>query len=265
VAFSTDFVHPTGHFVGSNAGGNESAYLFATYAVTEEGPELAETGELHENGRLYACSASRSGAEVVAVVKRVKGYYESSRCTKVHNLARETQMHLRASVHSRHGPVCAAMSPMGDCVAEVHKTDNELMLTVSVRTRGLFFSALQKIDVSQWLCVGNQDRDDDADLIKSSVELAFSPCGRFVAAVDRRPGFNIKAVACGVVIVDTALRQDAKKGLRAFPFFATEDQAPRGFSWTDAGIWLACPGTDRNGSIGSRGGAILIHTPKSLN
>ena len=98
------------------------------------------------------------------------------------------------------------------------------------------------------------------DLVKASVDLTFSPCGRFVALVDRHPLFGSPASGHGIVIIDTAMRDKINK-FRPYPMFPTMDQAPRSFHWSRQGIWIMCPGTDDNGSIGPRGGALCLFAP----
>jgi len=100
-------------------------------------------------------------------------------------------------------------------------------------------------------------------LVKACFALCFSACGRFVAVHDRHPLFGAHTSGHGLVVVDMALRMQQKQRLRAFPIFSTIDQAPRAFHWTRAGIWMMPPGTDDNGSIGARGGAICLYAPKT--
>tara|TARA_B110000046_G_C12783284_1_gene309934 strand:+ start:91 stop:537 length:447 start_codon:yes stop_codon:yes gene_type:complete len=106
----------------------------------------------------------------------------------------------------------------------------------------------------------------NTDLVKACYEFVFSPCGRFVAVVDRRPLFGESPCNHGVVVVDMAMRMEHKKsGLKTFAMFATDDQAPRSFHWTGSGIWLMPPGTDSHGAIGPKGGAICLYAPKTVS
>ena len=272
VAWSTDFVHPSGHHVGSNSPvhlPSGAAYMFATYLVEDNLAFIYSCSFLHENGILISCSPTRDGKEALALVKRTDGWMPGFRCTKLHNIIDDTTLHVPHCVpNSARGPLCATLSPTGDCIVAMHKTDNSIVLSVLVRTTSMGFSPVQKRDLSPWLALkGNDDGMPSSvlqtDLVKASFVLRFSPCGRFVAVHDRHPFFGEPAPAHGLVVVDMALRMDKQQSLRPFPMFSTEEQAPRSFHWTRTGIWMMPPGTDATGSIGSRGGAICLHAPET--
>jgi hypothetical protein len=134
------------------------------------------------------------------------------------------------------------------------------VVNVQVRGADCSFTPVQKLDLSPWLALSPSSDATEMhhDLVKAVFRLQFSPCGRFFCVHDTRPLFGERAAANGLVVVDMALRMDRTQTLRAFPMFPTDDQAPRSVSWTESGLWLMPPGTDDNGSIGARGGAICL-------
>ena len=259
VAWSTDFFHPSGHHVGSWANPGRESYLFATYSLVDGAAELCSEGLLHEDSCLISCSPTRSGNEALALVKREGGYSPRHRYTVLHDVCTECTSRIPHNVPSEKGPVCAAISPMGDCVVAMHKTERSLMVNVQVRTSVSGFTPVQKLDLSPWIALCPwKEPDMLSDLVKASFCVRFSPCGRFFYVQDTRPLFGEKAAAHGMVVVDMALRMERAQSLRAFPMFPTDEQAPRSAEWTDAGFWLMPPGTDSNGSIGARGGALCL-------
>jgi len=136
---------------------------------------------------------------------------------------------------------------------------------------GHLYTPVQTVDLTPFLALSPKEStaaNMNTDLVKACYEFVFSPCGRFVAVVDRRPLFGEPACNHGVVIVDMALRMEysmTKRGLKTVPMFATEDQAPRSFHWTNKGIWLQPPGTDEHGAMGPRGGALCLYAPTTVS
>lgn len=267
VAWSTEYIHPSGHFVGSNAGPGESAYTFATYTICNESVRFSVSTELNE-GQLLSCHPTRAGTRSLALVKRKEGLRAGYREMKLHNLLSDTKVAVpffNAAYHSVTGPLCVAMSPMGDSIVCVHKTTSSIVFSVLVRSGERHFCLVQTADLSAQLGLSpsSDAQPVDTDLVRFPYSLSYSPCGRFAAVLDTHPRFGECAPGHGLVVLDTALRMHKKKSLRPFPLFATDDQSPRSFNWTRSGIYLLPPGTDENGSMGSRGGALLLYAPET--
>jgi hypothetical protein len=260
VAWSTDFFHPSGHHVGSWSNPGREIYVFATYSMGDGCAELCSEGLVHQDACLISCSPARGGGEVLALVKREDSYSPRHRYTVLHDVRSEATIRVPHNVPSEKGPLCAAISPTGDCVVAMHKTERSLMVNVQVRSSDSGFTPVQKLDLSPWLALSpwNGSSPMHSDLVKASFCVRFSPCGRFFYVQDTRPLFGEKAAAHGLVVVDMARRMDRTQFLRAFPMFPTDEQAPRSVDWTEAGFWLMPPGTDSNGSIGARGGALCL-------
>lgn len=275
VAWSTDFMHTSGHHVGSNAPPQSAPqYCFTTYLVdtTSTDDDADDAVEIYENmfdgssmlGTLLTCSPTADGNSVVTLVKR-RDLLNGLRTVSKHCLDMGTSHQIKAAyMNGPKGPVSAAVSPNGDCVVVVCKRDNSVLANFCWRTNHHNYSIIQALDASPWMGLRPSDGPSELanDLVKASVDLKFSPCGRFVALIDRHPLFGSAPKSNGVVIVDTAMRDRANK-FRPYPLFETEDQAPRSFHWTRQGIWLMAPGTDDNGSIGPRGGALCLFAPVS--
>ena len=267
VAWSTDFVHPSGHHVGSNGGDKGAAYLFATYTIEDGVSELFEHTDINESNQLITCSPTRSGEIALLLVRRKDTYMPGFRSTYLHNIRDDTSTMIPHNIpNSTKGPMCASISPTGDCVVSMHRTHKSLEVDVMVRTsqESWGFTPMQRIDVSPWLGLCptiHEVPSTQWGLVKAKFSISFSPCGRFVAILDNHPFYGEKAKNNGVLTIDTALRMHKSRSLRPIPMFSTDDQHPRSFQWTKSGIWILPPGTDQNGSMGPRGGAICLHAP----
>lgn len=271
VAWSTDFMHTSGHHVGSNVPPQSSPqYCFTTYLVDADSND--DPVEIYENmfdgsnmlGTLLTCSPTADGNSVVTLVKR-RDILNGLRTVSKHCLDMGTSHQIKSAyMNGPKGPVSAAVSPNGDCIVVVCKRDNSFLANFCWRTNHENYNIIQTLDASPWMGLRPSDGPSEmaTDLVKASVDLKFSPCGRFFALIDRHPLFGSAPKSHGVVIVDTAMRDKVSK-FRPYPLFETEDQAPRSFHWTRQGIWLMAPGTDDNGSIGPRGGALCLFAPVS--
>ena len=268
VAWSTEYVHPSGHFVGSNAGPGESAYAFATYTICNGSVKFSVSTELHE-GQLLTCHPTRAGTSCLALVNRKEGLRAGYREMKLHNLLSDTKVvvpFFNAAYNSVTGPLCVMLSPMGDSIVCVHKTTSSIVASVLVRSGERSFFLVQTADLSSQLGLSpsSDAQPLETDLVKVPYSLSFSPCGRFAVVLDMHPRFGECAPGHGLVVLDTALRMHKKRSLRSFPLFATGEQSPRSFHWTRNGIYLLPPGTDENGAMGSRGGALLLYAPDTV-
>jgi hypothetical protein len=264
VAWSTDFVHPSGHKVGSHAAAKGPAFIFATYTMEYGQYELFEHTDVDE-GELITCSPVESGETALLLVRKDDCYVPDRRQIFVKNILDDSTTLVPQS-SSPKGASAAAISPTGDCIAALHRTTNSIELVVLVRTSSVKwgYSPVQAIDMSTWIgLVPGMDQVVDPTLLKACFGLQFSPCGRFVLVIDRRPLFGDAAKNHGVVAVDTALRMNLSRSLRPIPLFSTEDQQPRSIQWTRNGIYLMPPGTDQNGGMGPRGGALYLIAPPS--
>jgi hypothetical protein len=268
VAWSTDFMHSSGHHVGSNAPNQSSPqYCFSTYILDHTSTSPVEHYETMFDGSsmlgtLLTCSHTTDGNGVVTLVKR-RDILNGLRTVCKHDLGMSTSHQIRAAtMNGPKGPVSAAVSPNGDCIVVACKQDKSFYANFLWQTGKNSYSIIHALDASPWMGLDPTDGPSDIanDLVKASVNLTFSPCGRFVALVDRHPLFGSPAHGHGIVIVDTAMRDKAYK-FRPYPMFPTMDQAPRSFHWSRQGIWIMCPGTDDNGSIGPRGGALCLFAP----
>lgn len=262
VAWSSDFLHPSGHRVGSNATADGPCYVFCTYSFSSDGtPVLCNQGMLCTEGALVSVSPSRTGREAIALVKKKNGVTPSRRITVLHDVVEERFLHIKNCSVMR-GPLCCTFSPSGDCVATLCRTHNALEVQVSVRTNETVFTPVQTFDVTHFLALVPAEEDKDEfptpDLVKAPYFLSFSPCGRFVVVHDQKPLFGERATNHGLVVLDTSLRLSQKRSLRPLPLFATAEQAPRSMEWRSNGIFVAAAGTDSYGSVSSRGGLIFL-------
>lgn len=270
VAWSTDFFFPSGHHVGSKASTASSAqYCFTSYTLGEDESEEPEVFEstFFEPGQLITCSMTSDGNKVVTLAKR-RDVSIGFRSVCMHYIAMGQSFVIKSAyvASGPKGPLCAAVSPTGDCIVVVGKQEKSVKATVCWQTSDFNFAPVHSMDVSMWLGLSpsndpsNDPADFGTDLLKATMGVQFSPCGRFAALVDRHPLFGDPPDSHGLVVVDTAMRGKAST-FRPFPMFPMSEQAPRSFHWTRKGIWLMPPGTDHNGSIGPRGGALCLYTP----
>jgi hypothetical protein len=267
VAWSTDFVHSSGHHIGSHSNSEGPMYFFATYIIEKGKLDFFEA-TFAEKGCLLDCSPSENGTRVVTLDKARGHDRPSKREVHVHDIrSGMCKSVLTGPIVSLKGPVCASLSPSGDAVVAVHKTGSQIAVTVNVVNDEGTFTPVQMADVSTYLSLQANENEAEfyPDLGERSISVKFSPCSRFAALVDRQPFFGRAAVNHGVVVLDMALRMSQSTSLRPFPMFPTRDQAPRDFQWSRRGIWLLPPGTDDNGSIGPRGGALCLLAPPWSN
>jgi hypothetical protein len=261
VAWSTDFVHSSGHLVGEMDGGSGPAFVFASYVLG--GARVAELFEhscVWDSGRLLSCSPTRCGRHVLALVRRREAFAPSRRCMYMYDVESDDAMLVPNAVSGCYfGPLCAAVSPSGDCVAALHLSKNSIVAALNVRTSARSFAPVRRMDLTPWLSLSPNSElpEIGRDLVKAALAVSFSPCGRFVVFRDQHPTFGVSANNFGLVVVDTADR-GGDRPLRPQPLFGTIDQAPRGLEWTAKGLWLLPPGSDANGAIGARGGALCL-------
>lgn len=252
VAWSSTCVEPSGNHI--NFASCTHSYMFRTYSMNP-GLSLQYQGQVHD-GLLFTCSPTRAGHEVLVIVKDGG---TGKRSTKLHDLLHDAVLHIpHRMCNSEKGPLCASISPMGDCIASMHITDDSLAVGIQVRTSCTCFMLMQRSDLSTWLGGAIPVASHQ---LKAFLALSFSPCGRFVVIQDRSPFFGSEVRAFGVVLLDTGPRLDTPNILKPSPMFETDDQAPRTLHWTRSGIWMMPPGTDINRNIGSRGGALCLFTP----
>lgn len=279
VARSSCFVHSSGHTIGPHDPytAEHPAYKFETLEEDDEDCALRvyEHGSSRDECFLVTCSPSEDGSLVLALVKTRSSAFGFRRCTYIHDVVHDTSSLVPHSCtsNSSKGPLCASLSRTGDCIVSLHKTNKSIVMDVMVcnSKSGHFYTPVQTVDLTPFLALAPKENtafNMNTGLVKACYEFVFSPCGRFVAVVDRRPLFGEAPCNHGVVIVDMALRMEHsmnKRGLKTVPMFATEDQAPRSFHWTNSGIWLQPPGTDEHGAMGSRGGAICLYAPTTVS
>ena len=269
VAGSTGFLHSSGHTLSTHeATIKESSYAFETFCVASGVIDHEESTSDFDGKFLISCSPTERGNRVLALSKTHDAMHGVHRFTNIHRLELDSESVVPHNIsNTTKGPLCACMSHSGDCVVSLHKTKNSIIMDVLVLNSGEdIYIPVQKIDLSAWLALSPKlgDSPMTTDLVKATYDLVFSPCGRFVAVVDRRPLFGEPPNNHGVVTIDMAMRMETR-GLRPHPMFATDEQAPRSFHWTRSGIWLQPPGTDSNGSIGPRGGAICVYAPTTVS
>tara|TARA_B110001450_G_scaffold221117_1_gene216975 strand:+ start:6796 stop:8823 length:2028 start_codon:yes stop_codon:yes gene_type:complete len=277
VAWSSSFVHNSGHTIGQ-ALQYHTHYKFDIFEEDEHEDrplEVCDSGGISQDHFLVSCSPSEDGSLVLALVKNNNHEFGFRRLTYIHDIVNDTSSlvpHSCASSTSK-GPLCASLSRTGDCIVSLHKTNKSMVMDVMVcnSKSDHLYTPVQTVDLTPFLALHPRDNtatNMNTDLVKACYEFVFSPCGRFVSVVDRRPLFGEAPCNHGVVIVDMAMRMEhsiTKRGLKTIPMFATEDQAPRSFHWTDSGIWLQPPGTDENGSTGPRGGAMCLYAPTTVS
>ena len=271
VAWSTDYVHPSGHSIGSRAHAEvdeQPKYQFHTYTVTErDGVDYFES-TFAERGTLLTCSPCCGPNKVCTLVK----LSETRTCVNMHDLewgvsVAVTTMDARGNDK---GLVAAGVSPMGDLVVVVCDAAKSLQANLFWQTGHNLHSPVKSIELSTWLNANFQRRlglnagfHSDAffsDLVLARLDVKFSACGRFFAVVDRHAYFGSPPVNSGVLIIDTVLR-GRSHNFRPFPLFPDVEQAPRSFQWTRRGIFLMPPGTDAHGSISTGGGALCLFSP----
>ncbi len=265
VAWSTDYVHTSGHHVGSNALPEHGpAYVFATYTLEEGCAEQCDVTSFYSHLQLISCSATNSGSSVLVLAKKTSTYDSTSkRICYLHDIANDSIRILGGGSQTVRGPLVAALSPSGDCAITINRTNDSIVVDVMVRTCRDAFSSMQTIDLSTWIDLSPNDTAPSSDLVKAALGITFSYCGRFVAILDRHPLFGDTPTNHGLVVIDMALRMDKFKALRPHPLFPSEEQAPRALQWTKSGVWVLPPGTDENGAIGARGGALMLHCPRA--
>lgn len=274
VACSTGFFHSSGHELSAN--GEESdtvllhSYCFQTYCVDGGNIDHEETTCEYEGCLLVSCSPTESGRRVVALSKK-NGPIPGRLCRSliVHDIDYQNVQYLTSNVKHTKGALCAAISHSGDCVASLHKTKDSIVLEIAVTSAPYgycVYTPVQKLDITHYLGLPSNPSEaavPRTDLVKATCGMVFSPCNRFVTVVDCRPQFGEPALNNGVVTIDLSLRLTFN-GLKLHPLFETSDQAPRSFHWTRTGIWLLPPGTDFNGTIGPRGGALCVYAPETI-
>ena len=258
VAFSTCFVHPSGHLVGTKAAGGQSAYSFATFEISDDRVELSSRSELHENGRLLSCSASRT--EVLALVRRQGVAGSNHRVCILHDLESDRASRVPFTVPSQRGVLAAALSPSADAIVALHRSERAFVLSLLLRISDTAFLPAQKLDISHLLGLSVNEHPSSwtsQSLVKAAFSVGFSSCGRFAFALDNRPAYGEAAAACGLVLVDTRAR-DVPHRMKATGLFPSEEQAPRSVAFCGGALWTMPPGTDAAGSIGARGGALVL-------
>lgn len=276
IASSSSFVHSSGHAIGHT---EHPEYRFDVCEedLTDDRPiEVVESGSIFECRCLVSCSPSENGNLALALIKTHSSAYGVRRLIYIHDIVHDTSVLVPQSCNlstTSRGPLCASLSRTGDCIVSLHHTNKSIVMDVMVSNSkgGNFYTPVQTVDLTPLLALSpkaDTSANMPTDLVKACYEFVFSPCGRFVAVVDRRPLFGEAPCNHGVVIVDMALRMEhamTKRGLKTVPMFATEDQAPRSFHWTNKGIWLQPPGTDENGAMGPRGGAMCLYAPTTVS
>lgn len=260
-ALSVGYVHPSGHET-SNLDLEDAAYTFCTYSIGDGELETDTCGDTKEQRSLLGCSPTARGNKVLALAQCRRGCgappaHAGIRRAYVCDLDNDAeQLVSLASPGGADSLVCASLSPSGDAVVALNATGNAYTLEVLVCGSDLNFTPVQKVAMSPYLALfpGNRAM---SDLVKSCFRIEMSPCGRFTTVVDRRPLFGDPSGNYAAVVVDMRNRMSTGK-LRALPLFNNEDQAPRDMIWTETRVWLMAPGTDENGSISPRGGALCL-------
>ena len=267
VAWSTDFYHQTGHLVGSNLQQEPPRHTFSSYLVDASICDKLEHFEstFPSTGSLMECKNCCDGNKVVTLSKR-RDVANGFRCVYLHDLTTSdslavTSTYINAGIK---GPLSICVSPTADSIAVVCSTEQSLTVNVSWMTGHNIFTPISKIDITPWITTDTDVNDyDDVDwepmmqAVKAFVGLQFSPCGRFILALDHRPMFGHLPPQHGVVLIDTAMRGKTNV-FHKLPLFSVEEQAPRSIQWTKNGFFIMAPGTDENGSIGSRGGSLCL-------
>ena len=264
VVWSTDFVHPTGHTLGSNAPppeGSLCCYRFVRYAFEDGEVDIDEVTSAYP-GKLVSCSWTSNANEAIAIVKTTNVVTSSRvRTTFLHELEDDKVWPVSTSppptISTEGGPLCAVISPTGDSVISLVRAKSSLQLKVSVRSAPSLFTIVKSIDVTPYLMLSpSSPSTADAEFVRAIYELGFSFCGRYAFILDKHAFFGTSASNHGFVIVDLSQRLDCAP-LRAQPLFNTDDTAPRSIHWTATGFYVQAPGTDEMGHVGPRGG--LLH------
>ena len=264
VVWSTDFVHPSGHTLGSNAPppeGSHSCYRFVRYTFDEQEADIDEVTSAYI-GKLMNCSWTSDAKESIVTVKTTNVVtMNRSRSTFLHQPEEDKMWPVStipASTRSvEGGPLCSVISPTGDCVISLVRAKSSLQLKVAVRSAPLLFTSVKSIDVTPYLMLSvSSPTTTETEFVRAIYQLGFSFCGRYATILDRHAFFGTSASNHGLVIVDLSQRLDHAP-LRANPLFNTEDTAPRSVHWTSSGFYIQAPGTDDIGNVGPRGG--LLH------
>lgn len=282
VAWSSDFVHPTGTVIGTHTTRpGDACACFATYTIDGSVPELMEVTSHCLLGQLLECHPIEDGRKVVCLFSKWSfSYSKNASYVYVHDLASDRYVLVPSASGTldRVGPLTVAASATGDCIASLNnircpgygRNRMRLLLNICVRSGDTSYVCMSSVDVTSYIsqpCNHNGRPEIDAgSSVGLGFEMLFSPCGRYLSIVDQHPRWGEMPRGYGVVTVDTAMRMvpDSTARLRACPMFTTDDQAPRAMHWTRDGIWLLPPGTDEVGTIGARGGALCLHASDSF-
>jgi hypothetical protein len=265
VAWSTDFMHSSGHQFGTNSSENSHPkYCFSSYVVdffNKDSNSIKHCETIFNEsimiGTLLTCSTSLDGNIVVTLVKRSD--LNGSRKVCEHNLNTSSSHLIRpACIGSPKGAIAAALSPNKDYVVAIVNHQNVLYAKLLFQSNSKNYAIVHTVDVSHLMGVDPETSETDYVAVKYIIDIQFSHCGRFVALVDRHPLFGLSANLHGVVIIDTLTRNANHTKFKLYPLFSTTHQAPRSFHWSSQGIWIMCPGTDSTGSIGAHGGALCM-------
>ena len=259
VAWSTDFVHPSGHTLGSNAtspDGSLCCYRFVSYAFEDGEADIDEVTSVYP-GKLTSCSWTRDAREAAVIVKTTNVVTSSRhRTTFLHQIDDDKTWPISTGPLEYHA-LCAVISPTGDCIISFVRAKSSLKLNVSVISAHSLYTIVKGIDVTPYLMLApNSPSTMDSEFVRATYELGFSFCGRYATILDKHAFFGTSASNQGFVIVDLSQRLDCTP-LRAQPLFNTDDTAPRSIHWTAAGFYVQAPGTDEMGNVGPRGG--LLH------
>jgi len=270
VAWSTEYFDSFGSLFASDSKYKDATpgFQFVTYSLDGPGgaPEPVEITTPMPLGRLQECHPFADGEQVLVVLETTSLGQATYMCDVAGDEC--------SLVPQAHWPLEGAffgmgVAPMGDCVATVSRETrngrHHFVLDLLDRVHHVTYKHINSIDLTSYLVHRLSDYKSDSSQYLLGYAVNFSPCGRFVTVVDRRPVFGEGPRNYGVVIVDAAMRHHGQDSLRARPLFGAEIQAPRGFFWTRSGIWMMPPGTDHRGLIGPAGGALCLFAPGPLS
>jgi hypothetical protein len=262
VAWSTTFLHPSGH-TDSNSPRLASPtehYLLVRHGVSESGE--GDAGIEMEGpfwGRLCTFKLDARGRRGVALCA---GPVRHS--AVAHLLGTDQSLALRhdkADRRWRWGPTAAGISPAGDTIVTVDRTQGSVRVEVFDLTSNLLnYVAVASKDISHWVLLAGPADDPaahigletaDANFLKLPYDVGFSPCGRFAVVTDQRPLFGLTLPNHALVVLDLGTRYEHRSGgMRACPLASLENVAPRAIDWTAHGMWIL-----------TRHGACLMHSP----
>lgn len=279
VAWSTTWVHPSGidEFGGAAVSADER-YIVTSYDVglfEEEGVQFSDGLGIFP-GRLLAIKAAADGERYVAHVRQCPmRRWETHYFVRVHEFGGPAETLKHPSIWKCQGkrragkdgfdwgPSAVGISPMGDAVVCMHRTNGGIVAEVLDHVDGVNYTTTNSRDMTQWFTRNRQLDDLDSDdegwgpefggsahyfedddpfdippnAVKLLFDVGFTDCGAHACIVDRRPLHGSTAASFSTVLLDISKRRQVKH-MRACPLYRMREAMPRAMEWGPNGVWV---------------------------